>query len=386
MQILEGDVTSVKGFLALGKAIGIKKSKLDFAVIYCDKKCNAAAVYTKNNVKGAPLIVTKNHLENGFAQAIVINSGVANVCTGKIGLKDAKKTAQLTAKELGINESDVLVASTGVIGKYLPMEKIEAGIKNIKQELSTKSKVANAILTTDLIKKEICVKDENFTIGAIAKGSGMIHPNMATMLSFITTDAKIDSNDLQIMLRNAVNDSFNMLSVDMDTSTSDMCIILANGYAGKVDHNKFYTALLFVCQNLARKIATDGEGATKLVEVTVKNSDTLDNARKLAKSIISSNLFKCAAYGNDPNWGRILCAMGNSGAYFDESKVSVFFGDKQIVENGVTTNFDYEEIKKVMDQEKLHVTIDLGLGNNYASAFGCDLTEKYIEINAHYHT
>jgi glutamate N-acetyltransferase/amino-acid N-acetyltransferase len=386
MKTMPGNLTNVKGITALGKAIGIKKGKMDFAVIYSDKICNAAAVYTSNKVKGAPLYVTKEHLKDGKAKAIVINSGVANVCTGEKGIKDAEKMCELAGKELGIKAEGVLVASTGMIGAYLPMDKIMKGVKGIKKELSKESMVGEAILTTDLVKKEICVKEDNFTIGAVAKGSGMIHPNMATMLAFICTDAEISSDKLQIMLKKTVGESFNMMSVDMDTSTSDMCILLANGYAGKVNEEKFQKALDFVCKELAKKIAADGEGATKLISVKVKNAASLGDAKKLSKSIICSNLFKCAAYGNDPNWGRILCAMGNTGIEFDELKVDVYFGEKIIVKNGVTANFNYEEIKKIMSKKELFVTIDMHAGKEEATAYGCDMTEDYIKINAHYHT
>ena len=394
MEIIDADVTKVNGFTALGKNVGIKSGKPDFAVIYSDTVCNAAATYTKNLVKGAPLVITKEHLTDGKLQAIVINSGVANVCTGEKGLADAKEMTSLTAAELGISEKNVAVASTGVIGKYLPMEKIRVGMKGIKSELSKDSNVAQAIMTTDLVQKKICVKEGNFTIAAIAKGSGMIHPNMATMLAFVCTDAQIESEKLDAMLKKIVSDSFNMMTVDMDTSTSDMCIVLANGKAGKVDEAKFEAALGFVCKELARKIAADGEGATKLLEVTVKGATDTQTAKILAKSIVSSNLVKCAAYGNDPNWGRILCAMGNSGAQFDPLKVDVWFGDEKngkdgqikIVQAGVTTDFDYAKVKAVMAKTALPITIDLHEGSAQATAFGCDMTEQYIEINAHYTT
>lgn len=386
MKLVKGNITEVKGITALGKNAGIRKNKPDFAVIFSDKLCNAAAVYTKNTVKGAPLHLTKNHLENGKAQAIVINSGIANVCTGEKGIKDAEKMAELTAKELGIDSDNVLVASTGLIGAFLPMDKIEAAVKGIKKELSKNSKVAEAILTTDLVKKEICVKEDNFTIAAIAKGAGMVHPNMATMLSFICTDADVSSDKLNSMLKKAADNSFNMMTVDMDTSTSDMCIILANGYAGKVNEKKFEYALSFVCREMAKKIAADGEGATKLIGVNVKNAKDELSAKMLAKTVVSSNLFKCAAYGNDPNWGRILCALGNTGIAFDALKVDVYFGNKIIVKSGITADFDYKEIKRIMSRKEMHITIDMHQGNAAATAYGCDMTEEYIRINAHYHT
>ena len=387
MQLLKNNVCAPKGFKALGKAAGIKKSgNLDLAVIYSDKLADAAAVYTSNKVKGAPLILSKKHLSNGKAQAIIVNSGIANVCTGKIGIKNAEDTAKIAAKELEINAVDVLVASTGLIGAYLPMDKIKSGLNGIKKALTANSSAAKAIMTTDTIEKEIAVKIGNFTIGAIAKGSGMIHPNMATMLCFITTDAKISSKKLVKFLKNSVSKSFNMMSVDMDTSTSDMAIILANGLAGKVDENKFQNALDYVCMELAKKIARDGEGATKLVEVEVKNAATKSDAQKLAKSIIASSLVKCAIFGNDPNWGRLMCAMGNSNAKFKENLVDIYFGRGQIVKNGTASNFNLEKIRKLMDTGTLKITIDVRQGKESATAYGCDMTYDYVKINARYST
>jgi len=387
MKFLQNNVCAPKGFKALGKSIGIKKSgKPDLAVISSEVLADAAAVYTSNKVKGAPLIVTKKHLGNGKAQAIVVNSGVANVCTGAKGIKDAEDVAAYTAKELGIATKNVLVASTGLIGAYLPMNRIKEGIKNAKRQLAASGDAAAAIMTTDKSRKEIAVKTANFTIGAIAKGSGMIRPNMATMLCFITTDAKMPSKKLDLFLRNSVNRSFNMISVDMDTSTSDMAIILANGLAGAADEKKFQAALDFVCIELAKKIARDGEGATKLVEVEVKNAKTDEDAKRLAKSIVSSNLVKCAIFGNDPNWGRILCAMGNSGADFQEKLVDVFFGNEAVVINGTSNGFNLRKVKEIMAGSELKITIDLKNGNKSATAYGCDMSYDYIRINAAYTT
>ena len=387
MKLLKNNVCAPKGFTAVGKPIGIKKSgKPDFAVIYSEVLADAAAVYTSNKVKGAPLIVTKKHLSNGKAQAIVVNSGVSNVCTGKKGIKDAEDMAKFVGNELGINPKDVVVASTGLIGAYLPMETIKNGIKGIKNELSVNSNVSKAILTTDLVEKEIAVKADNFVIGAIAKGSGMICPNMATMLCFITTDAKILAAKLQKFLKKAVDKSFNMINVDMDTSTSDMVVILANGMAGKADEKKFQDALDFVCIELAKKIAKDGEGATKLIEASAKNAKTEEDAKKIAKSVISSNLVKCAVFGKDVNWGRIMSAMGNSNAAFNENKVDIYFDDKKIVENGKGANYDAEKIKKIMDKDNLKITIDLKDGKGNAAAYGCDMSYNYIKINAEYTT
>ena len=387
MELMENNVCAPKGFKSVGKSLGIKRSgKPDFAVIYSENSADTAAVYTSNKVKGAPLIVTKKHLANGQAQAIVINSGVANVCTGEKGIKDAEEMAEFASKELGIDSSDVLVASTGMIGAYLPMNKIKKGIEGIKNELSINSNAAKAILTTDTFEKEVAVKVDNFTIGAIAKGSGMIHPNMATMLCFITTDAKIHSEKLGSYLKNSVNKSFNMISVDMDTSTSDMVIIMANGIGGDVDENKFQDALDYVCVELAKKIARDGEGATKLVEVEVKNAVSKADADKIAKSVVSSNLVKCAIFGNDPNWGRILCAIGNSAAKFKENLVDIYFGKELVVNNGMMTNFDLNKVKSIMRKDMLKITIDLKLRNDCSIAYGCDMSYDYVKINASYTT
>lgn len=385
MKQISGNITAVKGFKALGKCIGIKKGKKDFAVICSDKLCSAAAVYTKNRVKGAPLYVNMEHLKNGKAQAIVINSGNSNVATGKQGIKNAKTTAKLAAKELNIKETDVLVASTGIIGKQLPMGLIKKGIKNSKKRLKKANHAAEAILTTDTMKKEIAVRD-NFTIGAIAKGSGMIHPDMATMLCFIATDADLSPGELKKALVNSVNESFNMLSVDMDTSTSDMAVILSNS-TKKAKKQKFQNALTFVCREMAKKIAADGEGATKLIEVNVKNAKSKQDAKKIAKSVISSNLVKCAMFGNDPNWGRIMCAIGNAGANFKENKVGITLQKKLIVKNGIEIkNFDKKKVSNSLKTGKVTIGINLKTGKEQAAAYGCDMSYDYVHINADYLT
>ena len=387
MEFLNNNVCSPKGFKALGKAIGIKKSgKADFAVIFSEVLADAAAVYTSNKVKGAPLIVTKKHLKDGKAQAIVINSGISNVCTGKKGIKDAEETAKLAAEELGIDANNVIVASTGLIGAFLPMGIITKGIKGIRNKLSISPDAATAIMTTDKAKKEIAVKADNFVIGAIAKGSGMIHPNMATMLCFITTDAKIPSKKLAAFLKNSVDKSFNMINVDMDQSTSDMAVIMANGLAGKTDEKKFQNALDYVCIELAKKIAKDGEGATKLVEVNVKNAASEEDAKKIAKSVVSSNLVKCAIFGNDPNVGRIMCAIGNSTAKFKESLINIYFGNEQVVQNGRIAGFNLSEVKSIMKRDVLSITINMNDGKENATAYGCDMTYDYIKVNALYTT
>ncbi|MFH2027605.1 MAG: bifunctional glutamate N-acetyltransferase/amino-acid acetyltransferase ArgJ [Nanoarchaeota archaeon] len=387
MKQLKNNITAVEGFTALGKCIGIKKGKKDFAVIYSDKVCATAAVYTKNKVKGAPLYITKDHLKDGKAQAIIINSGIANVATGKQGIKNAALTCKLAAKELNINENNILVASTGVIGKQLPMNLIKKGIIGTKDNLKKlNNNVAEAILTTDIVKKEIAIKTDNFTIGAIAKGSGMIHPNMATMLCFISTDADLSPKELKQCLTNAVDQSFNMVSVDMDTSTSDMVILMSNNKV-KTNKQKFQKALDYVCKEMAKKIAADGEGATKLIEVNVKNAKTEKDAKKIAKAVISSNLVKCAMFGNDPNWGRIMCAMGYSGAEFKENKVVIKLQNKLIVKDGFEDkSFNAKKISRLLKDEKVVIDIDLKDGDKKATAYGCDMSYDYVEINAEYHT
>lgn len=387
MEILKGSINSINGIKAASKYIGIKKSKNDFLVIFSEKKANAAGVFTKNKVKGAPLIVSIANLKDGKAQAIVINSGVSNVATGKKGLDDAYKTAEIASKELGIDKNDILVASTGIIGKFLPMDKIKNGLIGIKKELTKNpDKICESIMTTDLNVKELFIKEGNFSIGAIAKGSGMIHPNMATMLCFIATDAEIESNKLKICLKKSVEKSFNMISVDNDTSTSDSVMILANGLAGKVDLQKFQETLDFLCIKLAKMIARDGEGATKLIEVNVKNAKSQDDAKKIAKSIVSSNLVKAAFFGNDLNWGRIMCAIGNSDASFKQDKVNINFNSEMVVKDGIENSFNKENAINALKKEEVKVTIDLNDGIFEATAWGCDLSYEYIKINAEYST
>ena len=386
MKIISGSIENVHGIKAYTATVGLKTSgKKDFAVIYSEKLANAAAVFTKNKLKAAPLIVTENHLKDGKAQAVVINSGIANAGTGKQGITDAEETCLIAAKELGINKKHVVVASTGVIGKALDMEKIKKGLSLAKSRLKKES-ISDGIMTTDTKKKELAVKIGKITIGAAAKGAGMIHPNMATMLCFICTDAEIGSGELASMLKSSVDKSFNMISVDGDTSTNDMAIILANGMAGKISNKEFQEALDFICIELAKKIAADGEGATKLVEVEVKGAITEEDAKKAAKSIISSNLVKAALFGNDPNFGRILCAIGNSGASFSEGKIDVYFGDKKIVGSGLKADFNAKEASDAMKKEKLKILVDLNQGKSKATAWGCDLSYEYVKINADYHT
>ena len=386
MKILNKDISSVPGITALGKHVGIKKAKKDFAVLYSDVPCTAAAVYTKNEVKGAPLYVTKNHLKNGKAQAVVIASGISNVCTGKKGLQDSKKMCSLVAKELSLKTEDVLVACTGVIGEYLPMHKIKKGVKGIKKLLGKKNHAAEAILTTDLVTKQVTVKVGGVTIAGIAKGSGMVHPNMATMLGFIFTDAQIPSKTLQSMLKKSVSDSFNMVSVDGDTSTSDMVMLMANGKGGNVNAIQFQKGLDIICTELAKMIARDGEGATKLIEAKVKGAKKETNAKKIAKAVISSDLVKAAMFGNDPNWGRIMGAIGNAGVSINEKKIGFSINNIPIVKNGISVPFNRKKASNALKKKDVKILINLNNGKKQATAWGCDLSYDYVKINADYHT
>jgi glutamate N-acetyltransferase/amino-acid N-acetyltransferase len=388
MKHLSGGFSNISGFSSIGKHIGVKPSGKDFAVLLSNKICCAAAVYTGNQIQGAPLLVTKEHLANNTAQAVVVNSGVANVATGEQGKQNATKTAELLAAELGIESSDIIVASTGVIGPQLPMDKISAGIQGVKQELRNGGGFAEAILTTDTQKKEICITAHGFTIAGCAKGSGMIAPNMATMLAFIVTDADLAGHDLSHLLQNCVASSFNMMSVDMDTSTSDMVTVMANGEV-QVDIQEFERALNYVCQELAKMVARDGEGATKLIISETRGAHSQADARKVARSIVTSNLVKTAIYGNDPNWGRLMMALGNSGAEnIDENTIQISINQTAIVENGIATpTYNAEALSAILSSsEEVTIVIDLHQGTYSAQAYGCDMSEDYIKINAEYTT
>ena len=386
MKLLEGGFSNLPGFSNLGMHIGIKPNDKDFAVLYSDAICDAAAVYTSNVIKGAPLIVTKKHLTNHRAQAVVVNSGIANVATGTQGIANAEATASAVAKELNILPDDVLVASTGVIGPQLPMNTIKKGIKGIKQRLSTQGSFAEAILTTDTRTKEVCVSAYGITMAGCAKGSGMIAPNMATMLAFIATDAEIDGLEMEQVLRDSVQVTFNMMSVDMDTSTSDMVIALANGKV-PVTIKQFQEVLEYVCRELTKMIASDGEGATKLLVAQVNGAHSLNDARSIAKSIIASNLVKTAVYGNDPNWGRVIMAIGNSGATrVEPTAIKMWINQVLIVDNGIAAeNFDVETLRRVLlVNDVVTITIALDQGTFSAEAYGCDMSVEYIKINAEY--
>lgn len=401
MKLIEGSVTAPRGFIAQGVAASIKKKdKKDVAIIFSKKECTAAGVYTTNQVKAACVDITKTHLADGKAQAIVVNSGNANACTGEQGRADAETMAKLTADLLGIKTQDIVVASTGVIGVYMPMDRITAGIKEAAAGLSASGdgNAACAIMTTDLMRKEIAVETnidgQTVRMGAIAKGSGMIHPNMATMLSFITTDAAIDSKCLEKMVKSSADLSYNMISVDRDTSTNDMMVVLANGEAGNKlidDPNSesgraFKQMLDYVNISLAKKMARDGEGATHMIEVQVLNAADEATARLMARSVTGSNLTKAAVFGQDANWGRIICAAGYSGAAFDPERVDIYLGEEKMAENGMGLVFDEERALKELQKDTVTIKIDLKSGPAQATAWGCDLTYDYVKINGAYRT
>ena len=399
MQILEnGSVTSPRGFTAAAVAAEIKYTgRTDLAIVYSKVPAQAAAVYTLNRFKAAPLRVTEENISNGVAQAIVVNSGIANAGMGAEGMRLAREMSDCAAEALDIAKDDVIVASTGVIGMPLPMDRVKAGVQKAAKALYPDGghDAAKAIMTTDTVCKEMAVQlridGKLVTIGAMAKGSGMIHPNMATMLGFITTDVNIDNKALQAAFKANIDDSFNMVSVDGDTSTNDMVVILANGQAGNTllteespDFPAFKQALREICIEMAQKIAGDGEGATKLVECTVTGAATKEDARLAAKAIIASSLVKTAIYGNDANWGRIACAAGYSGAQFDPDKVNIFIGDVQVAQNGMGLEFDEAKATETLKQKKVNILVKFNIGIEEATAWGCDLTYDYVSINADY--
>ena len=405
MKILKGGITEAKGFLASGIHCGLKKrkEKLDLALIYSEVLANGAAVYTQNIVKGNSILVCKDHLSNGSAQAIIINSGNANTCTGEEGLKRAYYMSELISEKYNIDKNNVLVASTGVIGVPLKIEYIESNIDNLINNLSKKGNIyaREAIMTTDLIKKEVAVsfkiEDKTVTIGGMAKGSGMINPNMATTLGFITTDINIDKNLLKEALNIAVNKSFNRISVDGDQSTNDTVIILANGLAKNdaiLEKDKYYydflDSLTYVLVELAKLVARDGEGATKLIECRVSGCKTEEDAVILAKSVIKSSLVKTAIFGNDANWGRILCALGYCGIEFDVNKVELCFESAKgyicVFKNSLPLNFDEDKAKQILEENDISILININEGNEEGFAFGCDLSYEYVRINGDYRT
>ena len=404
MKIISGGVCAAQGFKANGIHCGIRhnRTKRDLALIVSDTPANAAAVYTTNLVKGAPLTVTKNHISDGKAQAIICNSGNANTCNAN-GIEIAEAMSVLVANATGVKASDVVVASTGVIGQPLNLDPIEKGMPELAAGLSAEGAeaAAEAILTTDTVKKEVAVEftlgGKTCRMGGIAKGSGMIHPNMATMLVFITTDAAISAEMLQKALRTDVAGTFNMTSVDGDTSTNDMVTILANGMAGNpevtcegADFTAFMLALNSITVSLCRSIAGDGEGATKLLECIATGADTLEAARISAKSVICSSLLKSAMFGADANWGRVLCAIGYSGADVDVNKIGVKFqsdkGEIEVCRNGAGVPFSEEKAKEILLEKEINILLTLGDGPYSATAWGCDLTYDYVKINGDYRT
>lgn len=400
--VLNKSVTAPKGFLASGIHCGVKDgtTKKDLALVYSEVPCIGAGMYTNNKVKCAPIYVTKEHLKDKKAQAIICNSGNANCCTGQDGIDKANDIANTLAEKLNIPKEDVLIASTGVIGVPINAEAIKNGIPTLIEELSDNgSNAAEAIMTTDTVKKECAaeflVNGTKVTIGAIAKGSGMIEPNMGTMLSFITTDLSITPELLEDALREAVNVSYNKISVDGDTSTNDTVLILANGLAENTtiseknaDYENFVEALKYVTITIAKKLAKDGEGATKLIECTVNGAKTEEEGTIFAKSVITSSLVKTAMFGADANWGRILCALGYAGLDFEPEKVDVYFESKGgniiVCKNGASVEFDEDIAKKILIEDEITIKIDMGLGDVTVTAWGCDLTYEYVKINGDY--
>ena len=393
-------VTYPQGFKAAGVRAGIKKSgNLDVALIYSEKLAAVAGVFTKNQVAAAPVRISKIVVDTGTAHAIVANAGCANACTGEQGIRDAEKMADIAAKELNCRQDDVIVASTGVIGVNLPMDKMEAGIKKAALELSETGSVnaGNAIITTDTYSKtcatEIEIGGREIRLGAIAKGSGMIMPNMATMLCFITTDVDIDRKLLQEALSEITEVSFNMLTVDGDTSTNDMVIVMANAAAGNAkitekndDYQKFYDALKEMCIELTKRIAADGEGATKFLTYNIHGAKTFEDAKKVGMSIANSPLMKCAFFGEDPNVGRAICAVGYSQVKINPEKTVIKFGGIPVYADGLVLKFDADAVKKVMAARDIVVDIELGLGEVDATVWSCDFSYEYVKINGEYHT
>ena len=405
MNIIKGGVTAAKGFEAAGIEAGIKyKNRKDMALVYSATPCKAAGTFTTNVVKAAPVLWDKDVVDNSPAvHAVVVNAGIANACTGKQGYAYCKETAEVASKALNVPEDSVLVASTGVIGMQLPMDRIAAGVEKLaaakKEGMEAGLMAAEAIMTTDTVSKEVAVTFEidgvTVTMGGMCKGSGMIHPNMCTMLGFVTTDVAISKELLTKALKEDVVDTFNMISVDGDTSTNDTLLVLANGCAGNAEitaedenYAKFKEALHYVNMTLAKKMAGDGEGATALFETKVINAKTKEDARTLAKSVICSSLTKAAIFGHDANWGRILCALGYSGAQFDPENLELFFegGGKriQIYKDGVATDYSEEEATVILSQPEVTVVVDMKEGSEEATAWGCDLSYDYVKINADY--
>lgn len=404
MEIIEGGICAPLGFTASGVHCGIRKnkSKEDLALVLADCECSAAAVYTTNKVKGAPILVTKEHLKNGKARAIICNSGNANTCNAD-GVEKAERMCELTASYTGVDKEDVIVASTGVIGQILPIEPIEKGMKSLAGQLSVQgaSSAARAIMTTDTVEKQFAREEiiggKIVRMGAMAKGSGMIHPNMATLLCFVTTDAAISPAMLDKALHAAVADTLNMVSIDGDTSTNDMLTIMASGKSGmkEIDgegeeYDIFLNLLIAVLTDVSRAIAKDGEGATRLLECRVSGAPDIPTAKKIAKSVVCSSLLKAAISAADANWGRVLCAIGYTDADFDIDKIDVDLssveGSIAVCRKGAGVPFDEDRAKKILTPDEVTIKVNCNLGKGCATAWGCDLTCDYVKINADYRT
>jgi len=395
--IPEGTVTSPEGFFAGATSAGINKKagdKLDLAVLFSETPCVAAALFTTSRIKAAPVVLSQQRLQQrlrqGEAGAVVVNSGCANAFTGEGGLADAAEMAGLAAEGIGILPEDILVASTGVIGVPLPMKRIRASIEQIILSRDGGHELAKAMMTTDTFAKEIAVKvrvgDNKFTIGGAAKGSGMIHPELATLLCFLTTDAAVELDFAKSALEKAVDASFNMISIDGDTSPNDMVLLMANGLAGSVPADAFQQALEQVCIYLAKCVAGDGEGATKLIEVTVDGAVSLAEARSAARAVVSSSLVKAAVHGADPNWGRVMAAVGRSGVEVEEAKLDLYIGEIPVVKAGRALSFSKRGVIRLLKGEGVSLSLNLNLGSSSATAWGCDLSEEYVTINSRYMT
>jgi glutamate N-acetyltransferase/amino-acid N-acetyltransferase len=391
--IPQGTVTSPEGFLAGAVSAGISKNaagKLDLAILFSETPCTAAALFTASKLKAAPVVLSQQRLKKGKARAVVVNSGCANAFTGKEGYAHANQMAELVAEGIGLEPEDVLVASTGVIGVPLPMERIKSGLKQVALSGDGGHQLAKAIMTTDTVPKEIAVRVEvggsQFTVGGVAKGSGMIHPDLATLLCFLTTDAALDKGFMVKALKKAVEVSFNMVSIDGDTSPNDMVLLMANGRGGKVPADAFEQALEQVCIYLAKAIAADGEGATRLIEVTVNGAASRFEARTAARAVVSSSLVKAAVHGADPNWGRVVAAVGRSGVKVEETKLDLAIGDIPVLKAGSPLPFDERALVQRLKEKEVTINLELNLGSGQATAWGCDLSEEYVTINSQYMT
>lgn len=395
MKIISGGITAPKGFLSCGIHCGIKFIRKDLALIYSQEPCVACGLFTQNKVQAAPITVTKRHLQDNRAQAIIVNSGNANCCTGREGINDSKMICRQTGKELAIAPKDVLVASTGIIGRRLSLEKIQKGISLLAQRLSSQGSLsaAEAIMTTDTKPKQISVSVKigkaQVKIGGVAKGAGMIQPNLATMLAFITTDVKIDKIKLKKALQEAAERSFNLITVDGDTSTNDMVLVMANGLAGNSrlgagGLKRFQQALNFVCLSLAKMIVNDGEGASKFVEIAVEQAKNHIQAKKVAFKVANSPLVKTALFGEKPNWGRIAACVGAADEAIKADKLNIYLGKIKVLQKGAATKTNKLSLREIFKEDEIQIRITLGLGRFAARVFSCDLSDKYVKINAEY--